>query len=129
LSLLIDTQLLIWATTESPRLSQQILRRIDDADLDPYFSAASIWEYAIKFSLGRTSFDAGPNLFRRRLLNGRYQELPVTGLHGAYVASLPLIHRDPFDRMLVAQATLEGFTLLTADKTVARYPGPIELVA
>jgi PIN domain nuclease of toxin-antitoxin system len=67
-------------------------------------------------------------LLRRGLLDNGYGELPITSAHAVFVESLPPIHKDPFDRILVAQATVEGITLLTADSVVARYPGPIELV-
>ena len=92
------------------------------------FSAASIWEIAIKNGLGRDDFKVDARLLRRGLLDNDYTELTITSAHAVFVESLPLIHKDPFDRILVAQATVEGFTLLTADSTVARYPGPIELV-
>lgn len=92
------------------------------------FSAASIWEIAIKNSLGRADFKVDARLLRRGLLDNDYTELAITSAHAVFVESLPLIHKDPFDRILVAQATAEGFTLLTADSTVEKYPGPIELV-
>lgn len=92
------------------------------------FSAASIWEIAIKNSLGRADFKVDARLLRRGLLDNDYTELAITSAHAVVVESLPLIHKDPFDRILVAQATAEGFTLLTADSTVAKYPGPIDLV-
>ena len=92
------------------------------------FSAASIWEIAIKNDLSRDDFKVDARLLRRGLLDNDYTELTITSAHVVFVESLPLIHKDPFDRILVAQATAEGITLLTADSTVARYPGPIELV-
>lgn len=92
------------------------------------FSAASIWEIAIKNSLGRADFKVDARLLRRGLLDNDYTELAITSAHAVFVESLPLIHKDPFDRILVAQATAEGFTLLTADSRVEKYPGPIELV-
>ena len=89
------------------------------------FSAASLWEIAIKNSLGRPSFSVDPRLLRRNLLENDYRELPITGAHATAVDLLPPIHKDPFDRMLVAQAQIEGLTLMTADDTLTRYPGPI----
>ena len=89
------------------------------------FSAASIWEIAIKRGLGRADFRADPRLLRRGLLDNCYAELPVTSAHAAALDSLPPLHKDPFDRILIAQATIEGVTLLTSDPRVARYPGPI----
>jgi PIN domain nuclease of toxin-antitoxin system len=92
------------------------------------FSAASVWEIAIKASLGRDDFTVDSRVLRRGLLDNGYEELPISGAHAAAVADLPLLHRDPFDRLLVAQAQVEGITLLTADALVARYPGPVRLV-
>ena len=80
---------------------------------------------AIKNGLGREDFSVDPRLLRRRLLENAYEELAVTGAHVVVVDLLPPIHKDPFDRLLVAQAQVEGVTLLTADAAVARYPGPI----
>ena len=92
------------------------------------FSAASLWEIAIKNGLGRASFSVDPRLLRRNLLENDYRELPITGTHATAVDLLPPIHKDPFDRILIAQARIEGLTLLTADETLARYPGPIQLL-
>lgn len=89
------------------------------------FSAASVWEVAIKSALGRDDFSVDPRVLRRALLDNGYVELAISGAHAAAVLDLPPIHRDPFDRLLVAQAQVEGIALLTADATVARYPGPI----
>lgn len=92
------------------------------------FSAASIWEIAIKRGLGRSDFRVDPALLRRGLLENGYDELPINGRHALGVNRLPDLHRDPFDRMLVAQAVEEGVLLLTSDAQVARYPGPIRRV-
>jgi PIN domain nuclease of toxin-antitoxin system len=126
--LLLDTQLLLWVAVGSPRLPGAVADMLDAVDAYPMFSAASIWEVAIKAALGRVDFDAEPHALRRGLLDNGYEEIVVTGLHGAYVAGLPPIHRDPFDRLLVAQASVEGVTLLTVDRTLALYPGPIQVV-
>jgi PIN domain nuclease of toxin-antitoxin system len=123
--LLLDTQLLLWAASEPARLKAATRRLLEDPRHELLFSAASIWEVSIKASLGRSDFDADPRVLRRGLLDNGYAELPVTGAHAAAVLDLPPHHRDPFDRLLVAQAQVEGITLLTADATVARYPGPI----
>ncbi len=90
------------------------------------FSAASIWEVAIKSGLGRADFRADANVLRRGLLDNGYVELPISAAHAAAVAHLPPIHKDPFDRMLIAQATIEGIVLVTADALVAQYPGPVQ---
>jgi PIN domain nuclease of toxin-antitoxin system len=92
------------------------------------FSAASLWEVAIKRGLGRSDFRVDPRLLRRGLLDNGYSELPITSEHAVAVDGLPPIHKDPFDRMLVAQAMVEGVALLTADPLVAQYPGPVRRV-
>lgn len=125
MKLLLDTQLLLWAASEPARLKAATRRLLEDPRHELLFSAASIWEVSIKASLGRSDFDADPRVLRRGLLDNGYAELPITGAHAAAVLDLPPHHRDPFDRLLVAQAQVEGITLLTADATVARYPGPI----
>lgn len=125
---LLDTQLLLWAAAEPQRLSASARALFDDADNVLVFSAASIWEIAIKSSLGRADFSIDPRVFRRALLDNGYHELPIDGAHAAAVIDLPPLHRDPFDRLLVAQSRMEGITLLTADEQVARYPGPTRLV-
>jgi PIN domain nuclease of toxin-antitoxin system len=90
--------------------------------------ATGVWEVAIKRGLGRSDFQADPRLLRRGLLDNGYTELPILSDHVVAVDSLPPIHKDPFDRLLVAQATVEGITLLTSDSLVAEYPGPVRLV-
>ena len=92
------------------------------------FSSASIWEVAIKAGQKRKDFSADPHLLRRGLLDNNYVELPVTSAHAAATAELPQIHKDPFDRILLAQALVEGVLLLTSDAIVASYPGPVEKV-
>ena len=128
MKLLLDTQLLLWAANEPERLSAKAKAFFDEPDHELLFSAASIWEIVIKSGLGRVDFKVDARLLRRGLLDNSYSELAVMSAHAVFVESLPLMHKDPFDRILVAQATVEGITLLTADSTVARYPGPIQLV-
>ena len=101
---------------------------IENPETELVFSAASLWEVAIKSELGRPDFRVDPRLLRRGLLENDYTELSVTGAHAVAVDLLPPIHRDPFDRILVAQAQVEGITLLTADEVVGRYPGPIQVL-
>ena len=98
---------------------------IDRPDTEPLVSAASLWEVTIKAGLGREDFQVDAATLRRGLLEHGYAELPISGAHATAVAGLPRIHKDPFDRILVAQAQFEGITLLTTDAIVARYPGPI----
>lgn len=128
MNLLIDTHLLLWAAGRDRMLSA----RADDLIRDPgnrlYFSAASIWEVAIKRGLNRPDFRTEPSVFRAGLLQSGYEELAVSGRHCIGLAELPDHHNDPFDRMLVAQGRAEGLLLLTSDKLVARYGGAIELV-
>jgi PIN domain nuclease of toxin-antitoxin system len=104
------------------------LRLIRDEANTLCFSAASIWEVAIKRAQGRPDFRTDPHVLRRSLLDNAYVELPITSEHAAGVAFLPPIHKDPFDRLLIAQATIEGVVLLTADAKVAQYDGPIQRI-
>ncbi len=128
MNLLLDTHVLLWAAGASRQLSADARALIEDPENELVYSAASIWEVAIKRGLGREEFRADPRLLRRGLLENGYVELPVSGAHAAAVDLLPPIHKDPFDRILIAQAQIEGLTLLTADEVVARYPGPIQLL-
>jgi PIN domain nuclease of toxin-antitoxin system len=128
MKLLLDTHLLLWAA-EGPRHLPKIARNlIDDPDNELFFSAASVWEVAIKRGLGRTDFQVDPRLLRRGLLDNGYIELPIASEHTIAVETLPAIHKDPFDRILIAQAMIEGITLLTIDPLVAKYPGPVREV-
>jgi len=125
---LLDTHLLLWAAAGDEQLSDVVIRRIEDENTQPLFSAASIWEVVIKTGLARGDFNVDAALLRRGLLDNGYQELPITSAHTLAVGRLPDLHRDPFDRILVAQASEEGIELLTADRTLASYPGPVTLV-
>ena len=128
MKVLLDTHVLLWAAGEQARLSQEARELIEDPDTELVFSAASLWEVAIKSGLGRDDFSVDPRLLRRGLLENGYTELAVTGSHAVAVDSLPPLHKDPFDRILVAQAQVEGFLLLTADPAVASYGGSIRMV-
>ena len=125
MKLLLDTHLLLWAAGEPSRLPAAARRLINDPHNEPIFSVASLWEIAIKRSLGRKDFEVDARLLRRGLLDNGYSELPIMSHHVVAIDSLPPIHKDPYDRLLVAQATTEGITLLTVDPIVGRYPGPI----
>ena len=122
---LVDTHVLIWLAVDSPRLSDVVRDLLSDPDNHIFFSAISIFEIAVKERLSKRGFDVEANVIRRMMIENDFAELSVTGLHAAHVATLPLVHRDPFDRLLVAQAMMEGLTLMTADEQIARYPGPI----
>jgi PIN domain nuclease of toxin-antitoxin system len=128
MKLLLDTHLLLWAAGEPRRLSKPARRLIDNPDNQLLFSAASLWEVAIKRRLDREDFKVDARLLRRGLLDNGYTELPIISDHVVATESLPLLHRDPFDRILVAQATVEGVTLLTIDSLVSQYAGPIRTV-
>jgi PIN domain nuclease of toxin-antitoxin system len=128
MKLLLDTHLLLWANVRPELLSSAARERIDHPSNEIVFSVVSIWEIAIKHSKGRAEFQTDPKRFCEALLRIGSQELPILGHHAVVIAKLPWIHKDPFDRMLIAQAMAEGISLLTADATIARYPGPIQLV-
>jgi PIN domain nuclease of toxin-antitoxin system len=128
MKLLFDTHLLLWAVEDSPRLPKAVAQLIDDTDNQLVFSVASVWELAIKNGVGRGVVSVDPRRLRRNLLDNGYTELPITSEHAVAIDVLPALHKDPFDRILIAQATVEGITLLTVDKIVARYPGPIKKV-
>ena len=128
MTFLVDTQVLLWAAGEPARLSAGARRLLGDRKNDLLFSVASLWEIAIKRTLGRRDFAVEPRVLRRSLLDNGYRELAITGEHALGVEQLPPLHRDPFDRLLVAQATAEGVTLLTHDAQLAAYPGPIRRV-
>jgi PIN domain nuclease of toxin-antitoxin system len=127
--LLLDTHLLLWAAGQPDRLSRSARTLLEDSANVLAFSAASLWEIVIKRDLGRDDFRVEPRRLRRGLRDAGYQELPITSDHALAVGLLPPLHRDPFDRMLIAQATSEGAQLLTVDPVLAQYPGPIRLVA
>ena len=128
MKVLLDTHLLLWAAGQPSRLSAAGRKLIDNPRNELMFSAANIWEVVIKNGLGRSDFQADPRLLRRGLLDNGYSELPILSDHVVALETLPPIHKDPFDRLLVAQAIVEGITLLTADTVVAKYPGPVRKV-
>ena len=128
MKLLLDTQLLLWAAGQPDKLSPAARRLLNSSKNELLFSAASLWEVAIKNSLGRYDFRADTRLLRRGLMDNGYLELPVTGEHAVAVDLLPAPYKDPFDRRLLAQALTEGVSLVTTDAALARYPGPIRKV-
>ncbi len=125
MNLLLDTHLLLWTVSMSDRLSARAWQLIDDRGNDLHFSSASIWEIAIKSRRGRDDVSIDPHLLRRELVSRGFQELSVTSDHALGVTKLPRLHGDPFDHILLAQAMVEGLTLLTTDRQLAAYPGPI----
>lgn len=122
---LADTHLLVWWATEPTRLSAKARTFFENPETAILFSVVSIWEATIRFMLGRPDFPMPPRTLRDGLLARGFEELSLASMHAYSLQDLPPIHRDPFDRILIAQAQAEGLTLLTADKMIARYPGPI----
>lgn len=127
MKLLLDTHLLLWAAADSAQLPIRAHAMIEDSNNQLIFSAASLWEIVVKNALGRADFRADVTLLRRGLLDNGYVELAITGRHVVAAAGLPPLHTDPFDRMLIAQATADGMLLLTIDPAIARYSGPIQM--
>lgn len=125
---LLDTHLLLWAAGDPDRLSREARKLITEPENELFFSAASLCEIAIKSGLGRDDFAVDARLLRRGLLDYGYSELPVASEHAVAIDGLPAVHKDPFDRLLIAQSMVEGITLLTMDEVVARYPGPVRHV-
>lgn len=121
MNLLLDTHLLLWAASEPERIPEKTRALLTDPANQLMFSAASMWEITIKNSLDRPDFRVDARRLWRMLLVNGYRELPVTSEHTIAVSELPPLHKDPFDRILIAQARVEGVLLLTADRMVAQY--------
>lgn len=126
--LLLDTHLLIWGAENPDRLPRAARVRIEDARAAQAFSVASIWEVAIKVARGRGDFAVDAGALRGTLLRSAMREFAITGAHALEAGGLPPLHKDPFDRLLVAQARVERAVLLTADAALAQYGAPVELV-
>jgi PIN domain nuclease of toxin-antitoxin system len=128
MNVLLDTQIALWAITDSPRLSPLARKHILAPGTTVYFSAASVWEIAIKYRIARgdmpVSGEDAASLFRK----AGYTELSISAAHAAATGALPMHHADPFDRLLIAQACHEPLRLLTHDKQLLAYAGPIEFV-
>ena len=122
---LLDSHLLLWIAEESPRLPTDAVKIISDEANVMVFSAASLWEIAVKASLRRSDFVVNPLELRADLLANNFTELPVIGPHAVAVYGIPPKHGDPFDRLLLAQAIHEGMTLLTTDKVLSEYGSPV----
>ena len=120
--LLLDTHIALWAITDSPKLPKQVRELISMPATEVYVSAASVWEIAIKHSLGRSNMPVSGAEASRYFTESGYILLPVTAEHAAATETLPPIHADPFDRMLVCQAILHGLAILTPDERIAQYP-------
>jgi PIN domain nuclease of toxin-antitoxin system len=126
--ILADTHILLWASDHPSKLSKDAVSLLSDLKNELFFSPLSIWEVAVKGALGRKDFQFDPRTLRRDLLDNGYTELPLTSEHALAVQGLPPLHKDPIDRLLVAQATVEGILFLTVDRQIAKYPGPIRKV-
>ena len=124
--ILLDTHILIWtaAGNPPPKAVHYIANKMNTL----LFSSASMWEIVIKSGLNRADFAVDPTALYNGLLNAGYEELKITSRHALLVRALPLLHKDPFDRILLAQAASEGITFLTADETLAQYPGSVVFV-
>ncbi len=125
---LLDTHLLLWAAGQPEQLSDTAHTLLNNPEHELLFSPASIWEVAIKRGLKREDFRADPHALRRGLLDNGYLELSINSAHAAAIDTLPPLHKDPFDRILIAQSMIEGITLLTADTLVAQYNESIRLL-
>jgi PIN domain nuclease of toxin-antitoxin system len=127
MKLLLDTHMLLWSAAGTlPKEAEKI---VVDGNNVLYFSPASIWEIAIKQNLKREHFKVNLDLLLHGLLDNQYQELPITSLHTLAVSGLPLLHKDPFDRILLAQSKSEGITILTSDNKLREYQIPLIFIA
>ena len=126
--MLLDTHILLWAAGQPEKLSVEARALLNAPENELMFSAASIWEIVVKQGLGREDFQVNARQVRRGLIDNGYTELPITSEHALAIEALPPIHKDPFDRILVAQATVEGILLMTSDSLLPRYPGPVRRV-
>lgn len=117
MSLLLDTHVVLWWLTDAPQLTDDMKQRLDHEPA-VYLSPATVWEIAIKQSIGKLTDPADlPEIVN----NAGFRHLPITADHAVVAGRLPLLHRDPFDRMLIAQARCEGLTLVTHDERIHRY--------
>ena len=125
MKLLLDTHILLLAAAAPHKLKPKLLALIEDEGHELFYSAASIWEIVIKNRLGRSDFQVDPRIFRTALDDHGYRQIPITCEHVLFVHDLPPLHKDPIDRILVAQASTEGIPLLTEDQAVIDYGGTL----
>lgn len=128
MKLLLDTHVILWGAGQPEMLSERARQMLMEPRNALFFSAASIWEVVIKRSLAREDFKVDPCRLRKMLILNKYIELPITSEHVLRVDTLPFLHRDPFDRILIAQARSEGMLLLTADSLILQYEESIMAV-
>jgi len=128
MNILLDTHILLWAVADSNKLSDKATELLEDGANGLFCSVASLWEIAIKSTLSRSDFQIDIPKLRHALPDMAIQELPVTGTHTEQLIQLPIIHNDPFDRMLIAQSIAEPLTFITRDKLLQSYSNGIVLV-
>lgn len=128
MKLLLDTHILLWAAAGADQLPSKAKALIEDTGNQLFFSSASLWEIAIKNTLGRADFKVDLAVLRRNLLENGFEEIAINSSHAMSVATLPEVHKDPFDRMLLAQTQVEGVTLMTADRQLGGYPVALIMV-
>ena len=121
MKLLLDTHIVLWAAGQPEKLSKSARTLLTTPENDLFFSVASMWEIEIKRGLGREDFKVNPRRLRKMLIANGYTELAIDAEHVFTVETLPLLHKDPFDRLLLAQARPEGMLLLTVDASVLQY--------
>ena len=119
---LLDTHIIIWLAHSPEKLSETVRQILMDKKQKVYFSTASIWEIAIKSALNKDNFQINATHLYRHLLNNSYLELPITAEQCLKVGELPQIHKDPFDHLLITQAISHNLTLISCDKSIAKYP-------
>lgn len=119
--LLLDTHALLWSAEAPDKLSNNARRELERLENSLFFSTASVWELAIKMSVGKLRLSLLPDDMVQLLLSRGLSELPVEAVHASKVASMPLHHRDPFDRLLIAQAEIENMTLVSKDDGLDAY--------
>jgi PIN domain nuclease of toxin-antitoxin system len=125
MKLLLDTQMLIWLLYWPDILPPNAGEIISDEKNDLFFSPASLWEVSIKHSQNKPDFQLNARLMQENLLDKGCLEVPITSSHTISAGELPLLHKDPFDRLLIAQALIENLSLLTSDEKIAEYPASV----
>ncbi|MDR7520786.1 MAG: type II toxin-antitoxin system VapC family toxin [Armatimonadota bacterium] len=125
---LLDTHVLLWALAEPGRLARSVRARLESPENEVLFSAASIWEIAVKVRIGRLKLPVAPDEVAVAAARTGFRELPVRAAHAARVIALPAHHRDPFDHLLIAQAMHEPARLLTVDRQLLPYSDLVELI-
>ena len=125
MKLLLDTHILLWLAAGVP--PSDVADYVLNEENELYFSPASIWEIIIKRGLNRSDFEVDPHLLYKGLVDNGYEQINITSKHVLLTGTLPMLHKDPFDRILLAQSLTEGITLLTADEMLTKYPAPVIL--